>query len=99
MAKKPTRNRRTKRRQYSDDLKAEAVQMLLDGHTAGSVADNLGISSTGLLYRWKNDILEKSGPTATALESRVQHLEDELRRTERERDILKKALAIFSQRT
>jgi transposase len=99
MAKKPTRKRRTKRRQYSDDLKAEAVQMLLDGHTAGSVADNLGISSTGLLYRWKYDLLEKSGPTATALESRVQHLEGELRRTERERDILKKALAIFSQRT
>jgi len=73
--------------------------MLLDGHTAGSVANNLGISSTGLLYQWKNNILEKSGPAATALESRVQQLEDELRRTERERDVLKKALAIFSQRT
>jgi transposase len=80
-------------------MKAEAVQMLLDGHSAESVVSNLGISGTGLLYRWKHDLLEKSGPTATALESRVQHLEDELRRTERERDILKKALAIFSQRT
>jgi hypothetical protein len=29
----------------------------------------------------------------------VRQLEDELRRTQRERDILKKALAIFSQST
>ena len=99
MAKRPARNKRTQRRQYSKDMKAEAVQMLFDGHSAESVVKNLGISGTSLLYRWKNDLLEKSGPAATALESRVQQLEDELRRTERERDILKKALAIFSQRT
>ena len=99
MAKRPARNKRTQRRQYSKDMKAEAVQMLFDGHSAESVVKNLGISGTSLLYRWKNDLLEKSGPAATALESRVQQLEDELRRTERERDILKKALAIFSQKT
>ena len=98
MGKKPSRKRVTKRRQYSEDLKAEAVQMLFDGHSAESIVKNLGISGASLLYRWKNDLLEKSGPAATALESRVQQLEDELRRTERERDILKKALAIFSQR-
>ena len=40
----------------------------------------------------------ESGPAATALETRVQELEKELRRVEQERDILKKALAIFSQR-
>jgi transposase len=45
------------------------------------------------------DLLQESGPAATALDSRVQQLEEELRRVERERDILKKALAIFSQRT
>jgi len=99
MGKKPASKKVTRRRQYGEDLKAEAVQMLFDGHSAGSVVKNLGISGTSLLYRWKNDLLEKSGPAATALESRVQQLEDELRRTERERDILKKALAIFSQRT
>lgn len=86
------------RRQYDDDLKAEAVQMLLDGHSAQSVVDNLGISGTNLLYRWKNKLIEKSGPAASTLESRVHQLEEELRRTERERDILKKALAIFSQK-
>jgi transposase len=80
-------------------MKAEAVQMLIDGHSAVSVAKNLGLSGTSILYRWKANLLQESGPAATALDSRVQQLEEELRRVERERDILKKALAIFSQRT
>ena len=98
MAKKPARRKRRGRRTYSDDLKAEAVQMLLDGHTADSVAENLGLSGTGLLYRWKAKLIEESGPAATTLENRVRQLEYDFRRVERERDILKKALAIFSQR-
>jgi transposase len=98
MAKKATRRKRPTRRQYSDEMKAEAVQMLIDGHSAVSVAKNLGLSGTSILYRWKANVLQESGPAATALDSRVQQLEDELRRVERERDILKKALAIFSQR-
>ena len=99
MAKKATRRKRRTRRQYSDEMKAEAVQMLIDGHSAISVAKNLGLSGTSILYRWKANLLQESGPAATALDSRVQQLEEELRRVERERDILKKALAIFSQRT
>ena len=99
MAKKATRRKRRTRRQYSDEMKAEAVQMLIDGHSAVSVAKNLGLSGTSILYRWKANVLQQNGPAATALDSRVQQLEEELRRVERERDILKKALAIFSQRT
>ena len=98
--RKSNRKRRVKgRRTYSEELKAEAVQMLLDGHSAASVAKNLGLSGTGLLYRWKASLLEESGPAATALDARVHQLEEELRRVERERDILKKALGIFSQKT
>ncbi len=93
------RNRGKIRRQYSDEMKAEAVQMLLDGHSAASVASRLGLSGTNVLYRWKAKLLSASGPAATALEARVQELEKELRRVEQERDILKKALAIFSQKT
>jgi transposase len=50
------------------------------------------------LYRWKAKLLQQSGPAAASLEQRVRQLEEELRRVERERDILKKALAIFSQK-
>lgn len=92
-----TKKRRGSRRHYDAELKAEAVRMLLDGHSASSIASNLGIGSTGLIYRWKRDAVEESGVAAEALDARVRQLEAELRRTERERDILKKALAIFSQ--
>ncbi len=87
-----------KRRLYSAELKEEAVQMLLDGHSAESVASNLGLGGTSLVYRWKAKFLETSGPAAGKLEARVCQLEEELRRVEREREILKKALALFSQR-
>ncbi|MFH1264583.1 MAG: transposase [Planctomycetota bacterium] len=99
MTKKSSRRKsRAGRRVYSDELKAEAVQMLLDGHNAESVASNLGLSGVSLLYRWKAKLLQQSGPAAASLENRVRQLKDNLRRVERERDILRKALAIFSQR-
>ena len=98
MAGKSSRKKRRGRRVYTEELKSEAVQMLLDGHRAGSVAENLGLSSVSLLYRWKAKLLRQSGPAAATLESRVRELEEDLRRVERERDVLQKALAILSQR-
>ncbi len=95
--KNHTKAKKRSRRVYPDDLKKEAVQMLLDGHAAPAVAQNLGLPHTSLLYRWKSQFLQEEGVAASALEARVRHLEEQLRRTERERDILKKALAIFSQ--
>ena len=86
-----------KRRRFTDDFKADAVQMLLDGHSASSVCERLGLSSPNLLYRWKQDAVKVGGPAAVGLEARVRELEAELRRVERERDILKKALSIFGR--
>ena len=74
------------RRSYDDDLKAEVVQMLLDGHSAQSIVDCLGISGTNLLYRRKKQHLEAAIAVGETLDSRVQELEAELRRVERERD-------------
>ncbi len=85
------------RRVYSEEFKQEAVQMLLDGHSASSVAKRLGLSGANVLYRWKKDTLRRAGPAARTLGDRVAQLEEELRRVERERDILKKALAILSR--
>ena len=87
----------TKRRQYTEEFRRDAVQMMLDGHTAESVAKRLGISSPTLLYRWKQLQLQRSGPVAATLDDRVRTLEIELLRVERERDILKKALVIFGR--
>jgi len=85
------------RRSYSEEFKQEAVQMLLDGHSAPSVAERLGLSGPNALYRWKREAIGRGGSAARTLGDRVVQLEDELRRVERERDILKKALAIFSR--
>lgn len=101
MGKKPLSRKLSQavrsRRTYPEEFKREAVQMLLDGHKAGSVAERLGLAGTNQLYRWKREQLERSGPVATSLEARIQELERELHRVERERDILKKALAIFGR--
>lgn len=85
------------RRRYTQEFKEEAVQMLLDGHAAASIAERLGLSGTNLLYRWKRELIGQAGKTAVTLETRVRELERELQRVERERDILKKALCIFGR--
>lgn len=85
------------RRSYTDEFKQEAVQMLLDGHSAASVAERLGLSGPSLLYHWKRQAIGRGGPAARTLDDRVGQLQEELRRVERERDILKKALAILSR--
>ena len=94
--KKKLKSRRTRRR-FTEEFKQEAVQMLLDGQSAGIVADRLGLSGANVLYQWKKALIGRGGAAAESLEARVRQLEDELRRVERERDILKKALAIFGR--
>ena len=90
MARTKAKQTVRKRRIYSEEFKQEAVQLLLDGHSAPSVAERLGLSGPNLLYAWKAESLRRAGPAARSLGDRVAQLEDELRRVERERDILKK---------
>ena len=85
------------RRRFTEEFRRDAVQMLLDGHSASSIAQRLGLSCSTILYRWKAQQLQRSGPIASSLEGRVRELEAELLRVTRERDILKKALAIFGR--
>jgi len=89
---------RSQKREYSQEFKEEAVQMMVDGHSAQSIVSNLGITSTSLLYKWKKDILGQNGETALEWEQRVCELEKKCKRLEIEREILKKALSIFSQK-
>ena len=85
------------RRQYTPEFREEAVRMVLDGHSVSSVCQRLGVTTPSLLYKWKRQLVEQGGTTAVGLEARVRELENELRRVEQERDILKKALAIFGR--
>lgn len=97
MSKRNGKRVKGSRRTYTREFKEEAVQMLLDGHSAISVCERLGLSGTNLLYRWKKDFLGRESGVASNLEQRVRELEAELRRVEREREILKKALSIFGR--
>lgn len=97
MSGKKVQESKRPRRSFTEEFKREAVALLLDGHSATSVAERLGLSNPNLLYRWKTSQLEQSGPVAASLEARVHELEVELPRVTRERDILKKALVIFGR--
>jgi len=52
MSKRPVKSvssRRGGRRSFPEEFKRDAVQVLLDGHTAKSVVERLGLSSANLL--------------------------------------------------
>jgi len=46
--KKKSSAKKPSRRQYTDEFKEEAVQLLLDGYTAPQVVDRLGISNVNV---------------------------------------------------
>lgn len=61
MSKNNGKSSKRSRRSFPDEFKEEAVQMLLDGHSASSVCQRLGLSGPNLLYRGKKEFLEKKG--------------------------------------
>jgi transposase len=90
------------RRTYDREFKLEAIQMASEpGVTAREVESRLGIGQ-GVLSRWKRE-LGKKGDEAfpgkghlPPQEEELKRLKRECKRLQRERDILKKAVAIFS---
>lgn len=87
------------RRKYDDDFKKEAVRLATTGdRTVADVARALGISEN-LLYRWKGNEKSNRQLGNTISTEEYERLREQLRRVEQEREILKKALAIFSRMT
>ena len=90
------------RRKYTREFKLEALRLLeTSGKSAAQIERDLGIGS-GNLYRWKRKLAEK-GDYAFPGHGRLDPEQDRIRQLEREveilrqeRDILKKAVAIFS---
>ncbi|GAB2525619.1 transposase [Spirosoma aerophilum] len=76
------------------------VKMLVSGQTAAYVSKALGVSEN-LIYRWKNQNqgVKKANGEQNELALENQQLKDRVRQLETEREILKKALAIFSRQT
>ena len=93
------------RRKYDSDFKINAVNLTEEpGRTVKEVAENLGIAKD-LLYRWRREHRLKhegafpgnGNEALTGQEKRIRELEKKLKDAEMERDILKKAMAIFSR--
>jgi len=91
------------RRKYDRAFKYEAVKLVAEGgRSVAEVARNLGVNEN-LLHRWKRQYLEDTEhafPGKGRLkppEEAVRRLQRELADVREERDILKKALAIFSK--
>lgn len=90
------------RRQYPEEFKPEAVQLVRDSaRPVAQVARDLGISES-LLYRWRTQHrqAEAQGTTRavqrTAAEA-LTHLKRELVRVTQERDFLTRAAAFFAR--
>jgi transposase len=90
-------------RKYDREFKLEAVHLAQEeGSTATEVERHLGIGK-GMISRWKRQLAQQ-GEAAfpgkghlPAHDEELRRVKRELGRVTRERDILKKALAIFSE--
>ena len=88
---------------YTKEFKEEAVRLVqTSGKPIAQIARELGISDSAI-HEWRK-ILAEQGDDAfpgkghqTALEEENRRLKRELERVQQERDILKKAVGIFSR--
>ena len=90
-------------KRYDREFKVEAVRLASEpGNTQAGIERDLGISQ-GVISRWKRE-LKLDGEDAFPGKGRLKPQDEEFRRLKREnerlrreRDILKKAVAIFSE--
>jgi transposase len=87
-----------KYRRYSEDFKEEAVRLSLNSEkSVEQVAAELGISHKNL-FNWRSKYRKRQeSPGSEADKQRIKQLEKEVKELRLEREILKKAAAIFSQ--
>ena len=85
---------------YDDAFKREAVRLVEEeGRSAHSVERELGLGN-GAISRWRKAfalILEQTFPGHEPNKAEFRHLQRENEILRQERDILKKAMAIFSK--
>jgi transposase len=90
-------------RKYSPEFKREAVNLVeSSGKSVPQIAKDLGISDS-ILYKWQKQLTnqgEQAFPGKghqTPAEEELRRLRLEVEHLKQERDILKKAVVIFSQ--
>ncbi len=93
-----------KRRQFDRAFKVEAVRLVTEeGRPVAAVARDLGIGEN-LLHRWKQQFTDQPEQAfvgtgnLSAEQAELRRLRRELMDVTEERDILKKAISVFSDR-
>lgn len=92
------------RKKYSREFKIKAIELAELKKDVPSVAEDLGVSRS-LIYRWKRQMdkdEQASFPgngkvSLSEPEQELKRLQHELNEVRMERDILKKAISIFSK--
>ena len=95
----------SKRRTYSKQFKLDVIQQSYQRDNIRELADDLGIDS-GLIYAWRSRYKTQSQqpfpgkgiPQQTPEEKELAKLKKELADVRMERDILKKAMGIFTKK-
>lgn len=99
-----TRKTKKSRRKYDSEFKEEVLKMVESGRGVPEIADSLGIGS-GLIYQWVRRSKASSGQSSassiegSSFNEEKASLYKKIEELETERDILKKALGIFSRTT
>jgi transposase len=88
---------------YTAEFKCEAVRLAqTSGKPIAQVARELGISDTSI-HQWRKELADHGSEAfpgsghQTAQEEEIRRLKRELDRVQKERDILKKTLGIFTR--
>jgi transposase len=88
------------RRKYDASFKEDVLRMVAAGRSVSDIAQALGIG-THIIYRWIKTAKQANAPdnpfSTSDPSAEIERLKAALHRTEQERDILKKALGIFSR--
>jgi len=88
------------RRQYTEEFKQEAVELIKrSGKSQAQISRELGVSGQNISRWWqKYGEDENEFEEQTISKEEFKAMQAELRRVKEERDILKKALNIFSRK-
>jgi transposase len=90
---------RKRKSKFDEDFKRNAVKLALEGKKSqAEIAADLGISGY-TLSRWKDELLSEGALDNAGLspDAELRRLRQQLAIVSEERDILKKAIAVFSR--
>ena len=91
---------KTSRRKYDAEFKKEVLKMIESGRSVPEVAKSLGIGNN-LIYYWMKQLKKKGvkekNESVFLFDDEKAAFQKRIRELEMERDILKKALGIFSR--